>query len=171
MYMPWGFQKCIWEPWVTTSKYHNKNFAHPCISNVKFGCCNLEFPFIFLGHSGIPQYCSVLGFLVTWHALPYRGFKRPVLRTGRGMEWMVVFDRNMIIFVLVDNDTRQKMVYRVIISTEMKFLSAISCLADAKIVDIRSTPIIGRTLVDGNNKGKEEKAATTGMCSGGFQDR
>ena len=89
-----------------------------------------------------------------------------LLRTGRGMEWMVVFDRNMIIFVLVDYDTRQKMVYRVIISTEMKFLSAISCLADAKIADIRSTPIVGRTLVDGNNKGKRRKAATTGMCSG-----
>ena len=25
IYGPWGFQKCIWEPWVTTSEFHSKN--------------------------------------------------------------------------------------------------------------------------------------------------
>ena len=45
---------------------------------VKFGLCNLGFPYTFLESAEIIQHCYVLSFLGTYQPLPYLRFKHPV---------------------------------------------------------------------------------------------
>ena len=52
------------------------------VIRVKLGLCNLGFPYTYLESLGSIYQRYVFGFLVTWHALPSRGFKRTVLGTG-----------------------------------------------------------------------------------------
>ena len=55
---------------------------------VKFGLCNLGFPYTFLESTDIIQHCYVFGFLGTYQPLPYLRFKHPVpflLRGGRAV--------------------------------------------------------------------------------------
>ena len=50
---------------------------------MKFGLCNLGFPYTFLESTGIIQHCYVFSFLGTYLPLPYLRFKHPVRGVGR----------------------------------------------------------------------------------------
>ena len=47
LYGPWGFQKCIWEPQVTKFKFYTEVKLSWNQFRVKFGLCNLGFPYAF----------------------------------------------------------------------------------------------------------------------------
>ena len=75
---PWGFRKCIWEPWVTKSKLHSK-FVLPWLDfSVKIGLSNPGLPYTFLESPGSIEYCYVNGFLGPHESLPWLRLKYAV---------------------------------------------------------------------------------------------
>ena len=53
--------------------------GHFPLVSIKFGFCNLGFPYSFMESTGILQQWYALGFLGTYQPLPYWRFKRPVV--------------------------------------------------------------------------------------------
>ena len=80
----------MWELQVTKSTFYTKNTGQLKVFRVKFGLCNLGFPYTFSDSPGSTEYRYVFGFLRTNGPLPCQRFKSAVILFSSACNFFII---------------------------------------------------------------------------------